>query len=193
MRSLGQYFIWILHFSENDNRITLLHLNLLNFQHHAPGLQIILSMFTCVCCKSMLVIYINSYFYLHEERRQLPVLELMQQAPECSSWFGSSWHAPPPPSSAFFLSSSSHNLREAADCTWRTLLRLSRSRQLLAGRRSANRCPPFLSHASRCKRTLGVASQPPPSSLLQGQEVTLHPPSSSRFSKHPLWLLISPL
>lgn len=62
--------------------------------------------------------------------------QLTQQAPESSSWHRGCWHGPPP-SSAFFLSSA-HNLREAADCTWRTLLHLSQSRQLSAGTHSTS-------------------------------------------------------
>lgn len=76
--------------------------------------------------------------------------QLMQQAPESSSWHSRAWHRPLP-SSAFFCSA--HNLRKAAVCRWRTLLHLSWSRQVSAGKHSTSNA-----HSSRfqMQRILGI-------------------------------------
>lgn len=107
-----------------------------------------------VCCKYILVIYKNHVFTCMRSRSSS--LELMQQAPESSSWFGSGWHAPPP-SSAFFLSSCSQSHRGSRlhmeDSPPSVLVQTIVSWQTLN-----NRCPPFLSHASRCN--VHLASHP---------------------------------
>lgn len=84
-----------------------------------------------------------------------------------------------------------HNLREAADCTWRTLLHLSRSRQLSAGRHSttdAHRSCLTLPDATYTWRRIPTPAILSPSGT--GSNTRRLPP---RFSKHPCRLLISPL
>lgn len=74
-------------------------------------------------------------FEISISRRCWTESQLMQQAPEPSSWHSRGWRHPPL-SSAFFCSA--HNLRKPADCRWRALYRLSWSTQLSAGRHSTS-------------------------------------------------------
>lgn len=147
----------------------------------------ILCTFTRARCESSLLIYKNRIFISMRCASSSP--ELMQQAPESSSWHGSGWHAPPP-SSAFFLSSSSQSQRGSR-------LHMEDSppsvpvQTIVRWQTLNNRCPPFLSHASRCN--VHLASHPNPAIPAPSGtgSNTRHPPP--RFSKHPCRLLISPL
>lgn len=123
---------------------------------HVYRLQIILCTFTRACCVSSLLIYENCIFICMRRASSSPAL--MQQAPASSSWRGSGWRAPPP-SSAFFLSSNSQSQRGSR-------LHMEDSppsvpvQTIVRWQTLNNRCPPFLSHASRCN--VHLASHPNP-------------------------------
>lgn len=157
--------------------MTQLHLHLFNLQQHMSCLQIILCVFTCVCCRSILVINKNHIFIC-----PIPLeCQLLSRADATGSRIQQLvWQR-------LARSSSILGILPVFKLT------ISKRQQIAHGGLFSicpgpDNCPladaqqpmpTVLVSRVQMQRTLGVASQPQSSSLLQGQEVTLTLPPSS--------------